>query len=53
MLTLFGGVIGGLSAGAAYQEFRSLQKQLESTQNQIDPWLQMRQIAVGGQVSGL
>ncbi|MFJ2467566.1 hypothetical protein, partial [Pseudomonas sp. NPDC087615] len=51
MLTLFGGVIGGLSAGAAYQEFRSLQKQLESTQSQIDPWLQMRQIAVGGQVA--
>ena len=51
MLTLFGGVIGGLSAGAAYQEFRSLQKQFENPQSQIDPWLQMRQIAVGGQVT--
>ncbi|MHB2058313.1 toxin VasX [Pseudomonas monsensis] len=50
-LTLFGGVIGGLSAGAAYQEFRSLQKRFENSQSQTDPWLQMRQIAVGGQVT--
>lgn len=51
VLTLFGGVIGGLSAGAAYQEFRSLQKELEASQSQIDPWLQMRQIVVRGQIS--
>ncbi|MHC8356102.1 toxin VasX [Pseudomonas sp. LB3P81] len=50
-LTLFGGVIGGLSSAAAIAEFRSLQIQLESAQNRIDPWLQMRQIVVGGQVA--
>jgi|SRR5471032_203570 len=50
-LTLFGGVIGGLSAGAAYQEFRSLQKQMESAQSHIDPWLEMRQTVVGGQIA--
>ena len=49
-LTLFGGVIGGLSAGAAIQEFQSLQIQLEEAQNNIDPWLRMRQTVVGGQV---
>ncbi|WP_242486621.1 toxin VasX [Pseudomonas sp. TH49] len=50
-LTLFGGVIGALSTGAAINEFQSLQSRLESAQNQVDPWLQMRQIAVGGQVA--
>ncbi|MDD2050856.1 hypothetical protein NPS47_25230, partial [Pseudomonas putida] len=50
-LTLFGGVIGGFSVGAAYQEFRSLQKQMESAQTQIDPWLGMRQAVVGGQMA--
>ncbi|MEX5688193.1 toxin VasX [Pseudomonas silesiensis] len=50
-LTLFGGVIGLLSAGAAFAEFNSLKIQLENTQNRVDPWLQMRQIVVGGQVA--
>lgn len=50
-LTLFGGVIGGFSAGAAFAEFKSLQIQLENAQNRVDPWLEMRQIAVGGQVA--
>ncbi|WP_368491734.1 toxin VasX [Pseudomonas sp. Hg5Tf] len=50
-LTLFGGVIGGFSMGAAYQEFRSLQKQMESAQTHIDPWLEMRQAVVGGQMA--
>ncbi|MCK1794270.1 toxin VasX [Pseudomonas violetae] len=50
-LTLFGGVIGGLSAFAALKEFKSLQIQLENAQGQVDPWLQMRQIVVGGQIA--
>lgn len=50
-LTLFGGVIGLLSTGAAFAEFKSLQIQLESAQTQIDPWLEMRQAVVGGQVA--
>ncbi|MFW9084683.1 hypothetical protein ACOI7N_09000, partial [Pseudomonas sp. P2758] len=50
-LTLFGGVIGGLSFGAAVNEYRSLQKQLESAQAHIDPWLEMRQSVVAGQAA--
>jgi hypothetical protein len=50
-LTLFGGVIGGLSFVAAGAEFKSLQIQMENAQNRVDPWLGMRQIAVGGQVA--
>ncbi|WP_256214648.1 hypothetical protein [Pseudomonas sp. H1h] len=50
-LTLFGGVIGGLSAYAALQEFKSLKQQLEDAQKRVDPWLQLRQFAVGGQVA--
>ena len=50
-LTLFGGVIGLLSTGAALSEFKSLQKQLESAQTHIDPWLTMRQTVVAGQVA--
>jgi hypothetical protein len=50
-LTLFGGVIGGLSAAAALAEFNSLKIQLESAQNRVDPWLQMRQVVVGGQIA--
>jgi len=49
-LTLFGGVIWGLSAYAAANEFKSLQRQIESAQTHIDPWLEMRQTVVGGQV---
>ena len=51
VLTLFGGVIGGLSLLAAGAEFASLQKQLESAQNSIDPWLEMRHAVVGGQIA--
>lgn len=49
-LTLFGGVIGGLSAFAAFAEFSSLQKQLASAHGYIDPWIKIRKIVVGGQV---
>lgn len=50
-LTLFGGVIGGLSFIAAGAEFKSLQLQLESAQTHIDPWLEMRQTVVAGQTA--
>ncbi|WP_353232819.1 toxin VasX [Pseudomonas helleri] len=50
VLTLFGGVIGGLSAGAAAIEFLSLQKQIENAYGTIDPWLTMRRNIVGVQV---
>lgn len=50
-LTLFGGVIGGLSAGTEYQELRSLQSEMENAQTDIDPWLNMHQSAVGGQLA--
>ncbi len=50
-LTLFGGVIGGLSFGAAIAEYKSLQIQLESSITHIDPWLEMRQTVVAGQVA--
>jgi hypothetical protein len=49
-LTLFGGVIGGLSGYAALNELKSLKMQLESAQNRVDPWLEMRQTVVAGQV---
>ncbi|KQB53474.1 hypothetical protein AQS70_10130 [Pseudomonas endophytica] len=49
--TLLGGVIGGLSGLAALYEFRSLQLQLESMQDSIDPWLKMRRSVVAGQVA--
>ncbi|WP_085741410.1 toxin VasX [Pseudomonas sp. R5(2017)] len=51
VLTLFGGVIGGLSFVAAGAEFKSLQMQIENAQNQVDSWLQIRQAAVGGQIA--
>lgn len=51
VLTLFGGIIGLLSFGAAGAEFASLQQQLESAQNSIDPWLEMRHAVVGGQIA--
>ncbi|WP_256577338.1 hypothetical protein [Pseudomonas sp. B7(2017)] len=50
-LTLFGGVIGLISGGAASAEFKSLQEQIEKAQNAVDPWLEMRQIVVGGQAA--
>ena len=50
VLTLLGGIIGGLSAVAAFNEFRSLQLQLENSHDSIDPWLKMRRNVVGGQV---
>lgn len=49
-LTLLGGVIGGLSFLAAANEYRSLQVQLEKAQTRVDPWLEMRQPVVAGQV---
>ncbi|MFJ7314655.1 toxin VasX [Pseudomonas sp. NPDC098747] len=50
-LTLFSGVVGWLSAAAAYKEFKSLQIQIESAQSNIDPWLKIKQLAVAGQVA--
>jgi hypothetical protein len=50
-LTLFGGVIGGFSLAAAGNEYRSLQQQIEMTQTRIDPWLEMRQNVVAGQIT--
>lgn len=50
-LTLFGGLVGGLSAAAAFAEFFSLGKQIESAQGRIDPWLEFRKLAVTGQVA--
>lgn len=50
-LTLFGGLVGGLSAAAAFSEFYSLGKQIDSAQSRIDPWLEIRQLAITGQVA--
>ncbi|WP_426781370.1 toxin VasX [Pseudomonas syringae] len=50
-VTLFGGIIGGLSAAAALKEFKSLQSQLEGSRNSLDPWLEIRQSVVGGQIA--
>src|SRR5690606_37119194 len=50
-LTLFGGIVGGLSAEAAFAEYRSLKKQIENAQGNIDPWLEIRHFAVTGQMA--
>lgn len=50
-LTLFGGLVGGLSFLAALNEFDSLQLQIENAQSRIDPWLETRKLAVTGQVA--
>lgn len=50
-LTVFGGIIGGLSAVAAFKEFKSLSTQLENSQSSVDPWLKIRKSLVGGQVA--
>ncbi|WP_167654231.1 toxin VasX [Pseudomonas saxonica] len=50
VLTFFGFFIGGFSAAAAFNEFLSLQNQLEKAQGSLDPWLSMRTNVVGGQV---
>ncbi len=50
-LTLFGGLVGGLSFGAAVFELQSLKQQIENAQDRIDPWLEIRQLAVTGQVA--
>lgn len=50
-LTLFGGLVGILSAAAAFNELSSLQLQIESAQSRIDPWLEIRNLAVTGQVA--
>ncbi|SFO69914.1 hypothetical protein SAMN05216601_101190 [Ectopseudomonas composti] len=50
-LTLFGGIVGLLSFGAAGAELISLQKQIENTQSRVDPWLDIRRLAVTGQVA--
>ncbi|MGE8499449.1 MAG: toxin VasX [Pseudomonas sp.] len=48
-MTLFGGVVGILSGGAAILEGKSLRKQLAQAQAGIDPYLDMRRFAVDGQ----
>ncbi len=48
-LTLFGGVVGGLSALAALKEFESLQAQINQVQKGLDPYLDLRRFAVQGQ----
>ncbi|MEG0635971.1 MAG: hypothetical protein RR517_25985 [Pseudomonas sp.] len=50
VMTLFGAVIGGLSAYAALSEFASLQVQLGDTLS-FDPWLQTRKYVAGGLVA--
>ena len=50
-LTLFGGIVGVLSATAAAQELVSLQKQINQAQASIDPYLDMRRSAVKGQMA--
>lgn len=50
-LTLFGGVIGGLSFVAALAEFGSLQEQIENAYGSVDPWLEIRHSVVGAQVA--
>lgn len=49
-LTLFGGVVGGFSFGAAIFEGKSLRKQIAQAQAGIDPYLDIRRFAVDGQV---
>lgn len=49
-LTLFGGVVGALSLGAALYEFRSLQIQIENSHDNLDSWLVMRRNVVGGHI---
>ena len=48
-LTLFGGVVGLLSMGAAYRELQSLSLQIEQAQRGLDPYLDLRRFAVRGQ----
>ncbi|MGZ7456392.1 toxin VasX [Pseudomonas sp. Ma2-10] len=50
-LTLFGGIVGVVSAAAALQEFASLKIQIDSAQSSIDPWLKIKQLAVTGQIA--
>src|SRR5690606_24252979 len=49
-LTLFGGIVGGISFFAAREELHALKIQIENAQSRIDPWLETRQIAVTGQM---
>jgi len=48
-LTLFGGVVGGLSAFAALREIEALQAQINQAQRGLDPYLDLRRFAVQGQ----
>ncbi|WP_415760514.1 toxin VasX [Pseudomonas sp. LT1P18] len=50
-LTLFGAIVGGLSGFAAYNEWNSLNSQIASAQENVDPWLRLKQVAVTGQVA--
>nr|WP_131811529.1 hypothetical protein [Pseudomonas sp. TAD18] len=50
VLTLFGGALGFISLLASLKEYRSLQLQLDDMQHHLDPWLQLRQAVVKGQV---
>ena len=50
-LTMFGALIGGLSAGAAFNELKSLMIQIENSHSKLDSWLYMRRNVVGGQLA--
>ncbi|MCP1646567.1 hypothetical protein J2T41_006225, partial [Pseudomonas citronellolis] len=50
-LTLFGGFVGGLSFTAALAEFIAMQEQFETAQSKIDPWVEIRRLAVTGQIA--
>ncbi|MDA8486938.1 hypothetical protein NNO07_28150, partial [Pseudomonas resinovorans] len=50
-LTLFGGFVGLLSLLAARSEFKALAAQLELAQGSVDPWLEIKRLAVTGQVA--
>ncbi|UXJ55680.1 toxin VasX [Pseudomonas citronellolis] len=50
-LTLFGGIVGAVSQVAAIHELMALREQIETTQGSIDPWLELRRLAVTGQVA--
>src|SRR5690606_11983796 len=48
-LTLFGGIVGVLSFGAASREFQALQQQIEQAQTRVVLWLERRQAVTLGQ----
>lgn len=47
----FTGLVGLISAGAAYQELQSISAQISRAESAVDPYLKMRQQVVTGQVA--